>query len=110
MRFSDIIGFINTDKTAPGVWSPKVTERHYRGDVLTNTRKFESSDKINEDLVVSNQISIVADSYILENMQYIRYVRWNKLLWKVTSIDISHPRIRLTLGGIYNGVDKGDDG
>lgn len=107
MKFSNVVGFVNTDETAPGVWSPEVTERFYKGDILTNIRRFENGDKVNDDLTVSNQISIVADSYILENARYIRYVKWAKQLWKVTSIDINHPRIRLTLGGIYNGVDEG---
>ena len=106
MKFSDIIGFVNTEKTSPGVWSPEVTERRYKGDVITNVRRYETGEKVNDDFTISNQISIVADSYILENTRYIRYVNWKGHKWKVTSIDINHPRIRLTLGGIYNGPDE----
>lgn len=103
MRFSNIVGFVESKETGPGVWTSEVTERYYRGEVLMNARRFGNGEKVNDDLNVSNRISIICDNYILNNSSYIRYVRWGCQDWKVTNIEINHPRIILTLGGVYNG-------
>lgn len=108
MRFANVVGFVKTDNTKPGVWEPNFIERRYRGDVVTNIRRFENEEKMNNDVNVTNRISIVADSYILNNLHYLRYVCWKGQKWKVATIDIVHPRIILTLGGLYNGNETND--
>ena len=63
----------------------------------------ETSDKINDDVNINVSISIISDSYVIDNIYAIKYVSWMNNLWKVTDIDIERPRITLTLGGLYNG-------
>ena len=67
------------------------------------TRRWQNGTKVNDDVNLVTQISIIADSYLLENMHCIRYAKINGVAWEVTSIDPQHPRLLLDLGGVYNG-------
>lgn len=103
-KFSGKIGYIKTEKTAPGVWSDNVViEKTYYGDVLKNVRRWESGQNVNDDLSIKNTISIVADSFAYENIGYMKYVYWMGNKWKIVDVEVEHPRLTLTLGGIYNG-------
>lgn len=103
-KFSGVIGFGESQRTAPGVTEDVITERKARGDVLRNSRKFsESQQTVNDDISVSNRLSVVMDPYAKEHFQNIRYVLWLGQRWKVTSIDVEPPRLILWLGGKYNG-------
>lgn len=104
MKFHGIVGFWEGDKeVSPGIWKPNIVEKPYTGDVYRYSRRFQSSsDKQNDDLIVSNQISILADLYARENWHSIRYVVWNNACWKVTKVDVAYPRLTLEIGGIYN--------
>ena len=97
------IGYGETVETAPGVWEEVITERHYYGDVTRNARRWENGDRLNDNLIVSNQISIVADDYAYTHFAYIRYVEWMGALWKPTHVEVQRPRIILQVGGVYNG-------
>lgn len=102
-KFCGKIGFVHTRETSPGIWTEDVTEETYRGDVLRNTKKVESSKQVNDNIVVDNLISIVANAYATQNFFAIRYVHWMGALWKVEKVDVQRPRLNLTLGGVYNG-------
>ena len=97
------IGFAETTETIPGVWSDQIIERSYSGDVLKNTQRWEKGDGINDDLNIKNTISIVSDVYANDNFYSIKYVTWRGVKWKVTEIEVQHPRLILSIGGIYNG-------
>lgn len=107
MKFYGTIGFWEGDtETSPGIWGPKILEREYTGDVYRFSRRSQnSSGKQNPDLTTSNQISILADLYALQNWASVRYVIWNGVRWSVTNVDINYPRITLELGGVYNGAE-----
>lgn len=102
-KFHGIIGYVQTEETAPGVYNEVVTERTYTGDILRNNRRWENSERLNDNLVINNQFSIVADAFAYENFQNIRYIQWMGTSWKVNSIEIQRPRLILTVGGVYNG-------
>ncbi len=102
-RFCGIVGYIHTKETKPGKWDQIADEREYFGDVLRNTRRYESSGGANDNLVLNNQISIVADDYAYEHPGDIRYVRWMGACWTVTNVEIQRPRLLLTVGGVYHG-------
>lgn len=106
MKFSGKVGFWEKDvETKPGVYKPEILERSYVGDVLRDTRRFQSGDnQQNENLVVSNRISIISDLYMKQNWSSIKYVVWNGVNWAVKTIDVSqYPRVLIDLGGVYNG-------
>lgn len=103
MKFSGKVGFWEEDvEISPGVYSPKIYERSYTGDVLRDNRRFENSDAQNKTFTVSNRISILGDLYSMNNWPSIRYIIWNGVKWTVTSVDVSYPRLILDLGGVYN--------
>lgn len=96
------IGFSETKETRPGVWEDIITVREYYGDVTRNTRRFQSSENLNDNIVVSNDISIVADPYAIQNFHSIRYIEFMGAKWKINNVEVSYPRLILTLGDIYN--------
>lgn len=97
------IGFAQTVETNPGVWEEKIEERYYRGDVIRNTRRLQSTDQVNDDLTVSNEISILADPFANGNFHSIRYACFMGSKWKVINVDVQYPRLLLQLGGLFNG-------
>ncbi len=97
------IGYSVTQETVPGVWEESVTERSYYGDLIKNTRRYQSADKVNDDLGISNEISILADPYAYENFHAMKYVEFMGAKWKVTNVEVQYPRLILTVGGVYNG-------
>ena len=102
-KFYGAIGYAVTEETKPGVWMEKITERMYYGDLTRNTRKLQSTDQLNDNINVANEISIVADPFANENFHSMRYVEFMGAKWKITSIEVQYPRLILTVGGVYNG-------
>lgn len=106
MKFSGKVGFWLSDvETKPGVYKPAILEKNYVGDILKNVRRFQVvENQQNDNLKVTNRISIISDLYMRQNWHSIKYVSWNGVNWAVTSVDItSYPRVILDLGGVYNG-------
>lgn len=101
-KFFGVIGFVETVETKPGVWTPQVTERNYYGDLTRSNRRLQTSDKVNDDINISNQISIVADPYANENIYAMRYAEFMGTKWKITDVEVQYPRLILSLGGEYN--------
>lgn len=102
-KFYGEVGYGLTVETAPGVWRDQITEQKYFGDVIRNSRKLDTGDKVNGDITVGNSISIVADAYANTHFFAIRYVRWAGTLWVVSDVEVQSPRLILRLGGVYNG-------
>lgn len=98
------VGFSKTEVTDPGVWEESVTVvKSYFGDIISNRWKRQNSGGINDDINISNIISIVADSFANENYSNIVYAEFLGIKWKVTDVEPQYPRLLLTLGGVYNG-------
>lgn len=101
-KFYGVIGFAETVETDPGVWEEQIVERSYYGDLIRNIRKLQSSTSVNDNIVISNEISIVADPYAEQNMYAMRYVVFKGNKWKIESVDVNYPRLALSIGGVYN--------
>ena len=106
-RFYGEVGYGESVETSPGVWDDVITEFPYFGDVVRNFRKLEPGEGLNDDLKVSNSISIVADQYAIEHFFAIRYVRWEGVLWTIQTVEVRSPRLILNLGKVYNGPTAG---
>ena len=102
-KFYGDIGYTSTAETRPGIWESVVQSKKYDGEVIGFTRRWNSCDKVNNDVSISAQISIVADSYLINHMHCIRYAMLNGVAWEVVSIVPQYPRLLLDLGGVYNG-------
>lgn len=106
-KFYGNIGYIKTVEIEPGIWEEQITELPYYGDITRNTSRYQSSGGVNDDINISNTISIVADPYANENFQHMRYVEFMGAKWKITNVEIQYPRLILTVGGVYNGQQTG---
>ncbi len=102
-KFYGAIGFADTVETDPGIWEEQIVEHSYYGDMVRNTRKLQtSSNSVNDNVDVTNEISIVADPYAEQNMYAMRYIVFMGNKWKINSVEVNYPRLILTIGGLYN--------
>lgn len=101
-KFYGNIGFVRTRETSPGIAEEEFFERPYYGDIVRNTRRWESREQLNDDLVINNTVSIVADDFVTENLFAMRYVQWMGAAWKITNVEIQRPRLILTIGGVFH--------
>lgn len=100
-KWAGVIGFVETKETAPGVWTEEIAERFCYGDLIRNSRRLQTTDNVNDDITISNEISVIADPYITSNIWAIRYVEFMGSKFKVSNADVQYPRIVLSLGGLY---------
>lgn len=98
-----MIGYEETTELRPGVYLPQITQRPYVGDLIRSvSQSQQSNDSENDNLTLSNEISIMADAYAYENFSKIKYAEYLGQKWKVTRVEVRHPRLILSLGGLYN--------
>lgn len=103
MKWYGEIGFGITKEDRPGVWTPVIHERFYYGEMTRNTRMLQSTNHVNDNINISNVVSVVADPYATDHFHEIRYVKFRGTKWKVTNVEVQYPRLTMTLGGVYNG-------
>ncbi len=103
-KFYGTIGFVKDVETAPGVYECQSVERKYYGNVVNRSRTL-AVDGVNDNINISDEISIVADAFAKENYFAIRYLEYMGARWKVQNISVQFPRINLSLGGLYNGPE-----
>ena len=89
----------------PGIWVEDIIEREYFGDLIRNTRRLQTGDKVNDNINIANEISVVVDPYATEHFLAMRYVTFMNSKWKITDARVEYPRIILTVGGLYNGEE-----
>lgn len=98
------VGYAVTEETEPGIWEKVITEREYYGDITTDRWKRQNSGEVNDNINLSNVISIVADPFAYQNCSNMIYVEIMGDKWKISDIDVNQrPRLILTVGGVYNG-------
>lgn len=102
-KFHGEIGYAISQETTPGVWTETIIEKVYYGELLQNTSRWQPTEHLNDDLNISNKISILTDPYAVANFNFIRYAKLMGSYWKVTDVEVQYPRLILSLGGVYNG-------
>lgn len=102
-RYYGIIGFYFDEyEVRPGVWDKKIVERTVYGEFIRNTKRTENQGQSNDSITINNQIKFIAEPYVMENFQRIKYATYMGSKWAVTSAEPLYPNIILTLGGLYN--------
>ena len=101
-KFCGVIGYAVTKETEPGIWEEQIVEVEYFGDVIRNSRRFSGYAKVNDDINISNQISIIADPFANNNFHAMKYVVFMGAKWKISEVTVQYPRLVLTIGGLYN--------
>ena len=95
------IGFATQAETRPGIWEDTVEARPYKGDVLHSGRRYEQSESINDNLVLTNRFSIISDAYLLAHIPELRYLEYQGAKFKITSVELERPRVTISVGGVY---------
>ena len=105
-RYCGKIGFLVQEKESedrPSRYEQQMEERVYTGDLLKNYSRQQSAEKPIDDFGINNDISIVADAYALNNFSSMKYAEFMGALWEVQSVTVEHPRLRISIGGLYHG-------
>ena len=97
------IGFAESVESSPGVHVEKLVERNYYGELVRNSRRLQSANQLNDNINISNEISIVADPYADKNFHMMRYIEFMGTKWKISNVEVQPPRLILTVGGVWNG-------
>lgn len=95
------IGFAVQAETSPGVWEDVIEDRPYKGDVLSNSRRFDPSENVNDDFVLSNRFSIISDAFLYSHIPAMRYLEFMGSKFKIVSVTINRPRVDISVGGVY---------
>lgn len=105
MKWYGKIVFAITEEDPPlsGIWKDNIVERNYYGDINRLSRTWATASQVNDNLELNIEFSIIADPFAQNNFQSIKCIQWNNVLWKVTRIEPEYPRLRMTIGGQYNG-------
>ncbi len=101
-KFYGEIGFAISKETAPGVYTDTIERRFYYGEVISRRIRTTNGTSINDNVNVSDEISIVSDPFANEHYFAMKYVTYMGVKWKVENISVQFPRLVLSLGGIYN--------
>ena len=97
------IGFAESVESSPGVHVEKIVDRNYYGELVRNSRRLQSANQLNDNINISNEISIVADPYADKNFHMMRYIEFMGTKWKISNVEVQPPRLILTVGGVWNG-------
>lgn len=64
-KFYGRIGYAETveEPEGSGIWIPRITERFYYGEIGRSSRRLQSTGQLNDDIIISNEISIIADKF-----------------------------------------------
>lgn len=103
-KFFGKVGYGIQVEVVLGVWEDSIVEKEYSGDILRNSRKLvTASGTLNDDVKVSNEISILADPFANANFHSIKFIEYMGIKWEVDSVEVQYPRLILSMGGVYNG-------
>ena len=105
-KWHGLIGFETQVEVSPGpgkatVWKTEIVPRHYYGDVTRLVKRYDHGDKINDDLSINNQFSVISDPYAIQNYWNMKWIEWGGQKWKVSEITVEPPRLTINIGGIY---------
>lgn len=101
-KFYGNVGYAKQKQTSPGVWENVITVRPYYGELGRNVLRVQSSENLNDNVNIANEISIIADAYAYENFHSMKYIEFMGAKWKIMNAEVKHPRLILTVGGLYN--------
>lgn len=101
MKWYGQIGFQDTVETETDRYEPVITERTYMGDLNKSYKSNQMESKVNQDITLGNELSIIFDPYLQENFYKIAYVTFGGAKWKISNASIQPPRIVLSFGSLY---------
>ena len=90
MKFSGEAGFRLKDvEVEPDVYEPQLVSKIIKGDVVQNRYGRQNGDKSTIDnITITNQLSIVANQFLMKHIANLLYVKFQGVKWKVVSYNI----------------------
>ena len=106
MKWHGLIGFETQVEVSPGPgkateWRPQIVKKHYYGEVNRLIKRYDSGDKINDDISINNQFSIISDPFANENFWNMRWIEWRGKKWKINEVTVEYPRLTINIAGEY---------
>lgn len=108
-KVSCIAGYAKQEEVEPGIFEDVITERRIRGDLLGDVQRRNAAITINDEITITNRLSVIADKYINDNMNALVYVKLDGVYWKVSSIENQRPRLLIYFGGMWHGSTPSED-
>lgn len=108
-KFSGYAGYATQVEVKPGIFEDQIVERKIRGDLLGDVQRRNAATTINDEITITNRLSIIADKYMNNNMTDLVYVKMDGQYWKVSSIENQRPRLLVYFGGLWHGKTASED-
>ena len=89
-------------ETRPGVFTPEIDEIDVIGE-LRSARVGWAEQKQGDRVSLRHTLSMITPEGSDIDINEVVYVIWRGRKHAVTAIEYKHPRIELSLGGLYNG-------
>ena len=113
MRYFAKLGYRYTEEQKDsegrpnGIYKEIYIERPYKAEVMSSGYQNQQGEGINDDYKITNKFSVLAcDAFTLSHLNSIIWIEYLNVKWKVTSVDIQRPRLIISIGGEYNGVEQ----
>lgn len=103
-KYHGNIGFGVMTEKDDGIWDEDIVEREYYGDISRMANSFRDQEVVIPGLTMNNTFSVLADSYIFENLANIRYLIYMGVRWVVKDLEVRQPRLIIRVGGQYHGA------
>lgn len=103
-RYSGVIGCrTNAIEVEPDVYEEDIIEHDATGDILFSPVRWTVGELSQDGVNANHTISVVATEALIQDFSNAVYASWQGRNWSIKTVDYLHPRIRFTLGGVYNG-------
>lgn len=102
-KFAGLVGYVNQEESAPGVWTPVEQTRTMKGDFYMESSRHQNGDKVNDDISLNHRISLMGDEWVMKHYPLMRWIEIDGIKWEITSVELKRPRVIVNVGGLYNG-------
>lgn len=106
-KYSGVLGF-SIPSFEHGVTKYTYVEKRVYGDILDNKRDLYNGQQVNEEVKISNSISVVVDPFTQRHLMDLKYATLYGVKWKIGGALVQYPRLLLTLGEVYNAYETGN--
>lgn len=90
-------------QTSPGIFEEVIVEKKMSGDMISKPTRWTVDELAQDTARINHVFSFISRGSVSTDFSSAVYVVWQGKKWTVSSIEYPSPRIKLTLGGLYNG-------
>jgi hypothetical protein len=90
-------------ETSPGIFEEAITETIVSGDMEYKPIRWSVDELAQDSARLNHTFSFISRGSVKEDFSNAVYLVYQGKKWTVSTISYLSPRIKFTLGGIYNG-------